>query len=188
MKHKFLLIYTWFVRTVLFFLPDIPIIMRLRGWFYGLGMRHCGRNFQVTHNVVINTLGSFDVGDNVRIGIFCRLNGSSFGMCVIGDEAIIGQGTMITCGNHVFNGRNFRDGKYSGNIQVIKIGRGSWIGANCTVTPGASVPPHSVVAAQSCVTKKMEEREYGIYGGVPARFIKNLSGYETNTKLGGGQI
>ena len=180
MKHKFLLIYSWFIRTVMYFLPDIPVIMRLRGWLYGLGMARCGKNFQVTHNVAINTLGSFSIGDNVRLGIFSRLNGSAKGNCVIDDEVIIGQGTMVSCGNHEFNGRNFRDGikGEASEIKTIRIGRGSWIGANCTVIAGSTIPSHSVVAAQSCVTPKMEQFEYGIYGGVPARFIKYMKGYE----------
>lgn len=171
----------------MFFLPDIPVIMRFRGWLYGLGMAKCGRNFQVTHNVAINTLKSFTVGDNVRLGIFSRLNGSMDGSCEIGDEVIVGQGSMISCGNHVFNGRNFRDGLKNGSkeFRTIHIGKGSWIGANCTVTAGSSIPAHSVVAAQSCVTPRMEQKEYGIYGGVPAHFIKYLKGYEN---LSGGGI
>lgn len=177
---------------MLFFWPDIPVFMRFRGWLYGLGMAHCGKNFQVTHNVAINTLGSFTIGDNVRLGIFSRLNGSAKGNCVIEDEVIIGQGTMISCGNHVFNGRNFRDAKHdeSEPTKTINIGRGSWIGSNCTIIAGAAVPAHSVVAAQSCVTPKMEQKEYGIYGGVPAKFIKYMKGYETFDKSqpGGGNF
>ena len=185
MKHKVLLIYSWFIRTMLFFWPDIPIVMSFRGWLYGLGMAHCGRNFQVTHNVVINTLGSFWIGNDVRLGIFSRLNGSAHGRCEIGNAVIVGQGTMISCGNHVFNGYNFRDGKpNAANAKVIHIGEGAWVGANCTVTAGSSIPAHSVVAAQSCVTPKMEQHEYGIYGGVPAHFIKYLKGYEP-TIMGG---
>lgn len=174
MKHKLLLLYTWFVRTILYFWPDIPFIMRFRGWLYGLGMTKCGRNFQVTHNVVINTLPSFIVGDNVRLGIFSRLNGSASGTCEIENDVIIGQGTMIACGNHEFNGKNFRDIKKPSIKTKIIIGHGSWIGANCTITAGSIIPPCSIIAAQSCVTKKMDYVEYGIFGGVPAKFIKKI--------------
>ena len=175
MKHNILLIYSWFIRTILYFFPDVPFIMRFRGWLYGLGMAKCGKNFQVTHNVVINTLGSFTIGNNVRLGVFSRLNGSASGSCEIEDDVIIGQGTMVSCGNHEFNGRNFRDIKKPSITTQIKIGHGSWIGANCTITAGSTVPACSVVAAQSCVTKKMESIEYGVYGGVPAKFIKKIN-------------
>ena len=53
MKHRLLLLYSWLVKTVLFFLPDIPLIMRFRGFLYSLGMPSCGSNFQVAHNVII---------------------------------------------------------------------------------------------------------------------------------------
>ena len=51
MKHRLLLLYSWLVKTVLFFFPDVPLIMRFRGFLYGLGMPSCGSNFQVAHNV-----------------------------------------------------------------------------------------------------------------------------------------
>ena len=56
MKHKFLLLYSWFVRTIMYFLPDIPFIMRFRGFLYGVGMKKCGKDFQVTHNAIIKEL------------------------------------------------------------------------------------------------------------------------------------
>ena len=183
MKHKLLIFYMWFVRSVMYFWPDIPPIMRLRGWLYKPGLKECGRNFQVTHNVVINTLECFHIGNNVRLGIFSRLNGTNNGECYIGDDVIIGQGSMISCGNHEFNGYNFRDKKPTRHYTTV-IGRGSWIGANCTVTAGSHIPCYSLIAANSCVTHKMETQEYAIYGGVPAKFIKVH--YSLETEMGGG--
>lgn len=174
MKHKFLLLYSWFIRTVLYFLPDIPIIMKFRGFLYGLGMKECGENFQVTHNVVINTLEGFVVGNNVRLGIFVRLNGTINGECFINDDVIVGQGTMISAGNHEFNGRNFRDIKITSKHYITKINEGSWIGSNCTITAGSCVPMCSIIGANSCVTHSMEDTPYSLYGGVPAKYIKSL--------------
>ena len=31
LKHKLKQLYCWFIRTTLFFLPDVPMIMRFRG-------------------------------------------------------------------------------------------------------------------------------------------------------------
>lgn len=174
MRHKFLLLYSWFVRTILYFLPDIPVIMRFRGFLYSIGLKKCGKNFQVTHNVVINTLECFTIGDNVRVGIFSRLNGTINGECFIKDDVIIGQGTMISVGNHEFNGKNFRDIKITSKHYVTSINEGSWIGANCTVTAGSNVPAYSIVGANSCVTHSMENIPYSLYGGVPAKYIKSL--------------
>lgn len=171
MKHKFLLLYSWFVRTVLYFFPDIPIVMRFRGFLYSLGLKKCGKNFQVPHNVVINTLEGFCVGNNVRLGIFVRLNGGIISECYIADDVIVGQGSMISASNHEFNGRNFRDAKATKKY-ITRINRGVWIGANCTIAPGAIIPACSVIGANSCVTRSMGVVEYALYGGVPARFIK----------------
>ena len=68
MKRKFLLIYCWFVRILLYFLPDIPIVMRFRGWLYGLGMKKCGCDFQVTHDAYIKDLQGISVGSHCFVG------------------------------------------------------------------------------------------------------------------------
>ncbi len=173
MKHRFLLLYCWFIRTILYFFPDIPFIMRFRGWLYSFALRTCGKNLQVTHNVVINTSQCFIIGDNVRLGLFVRLVGGVNSICHIDDEVIIGQGTMISANNHEFNGRNFRDKKVLTQY-ITKINKGSWIGANCTITANSEVPAYSIIGANSCVTKSTKGPIKSLYGGVPAKFIKQF--------------
>ncbi len=67
MSHKIGLIYSWFVRTILFFLPDIPLFMRFRGWCYSLAMKKTGKNFQVSANTILKGLPEFEVGANVYL-------------------------------------------------------------------------------------------------------------------------
>lgn len=62
MKHKLLLAYSWFVRTILFFLPDMPLVMRFRGFLYGLGMAKRGKNIQVTHDAILRDLENMSLG------------------------------------------------------------------------------------------------------------------------------
>ena len=173
MKHKLLILYCWFIRTVLYFFPDIPIIMKFRGWLYSFVLKQCGRNFQVVHNVIINTPQCFVIGDNVRVGLFVRLNGGQYSECYIKDDVIIGQGTMISASNHEFNGKNYRDKKVTTKYITI-INQGSWIGANCSITANSIVPAYSISGANSCVTRRMENIEGALYGGVPAKFIKKI--------------
>lgn len=52
------------------------------------------------------------------------------------------------------------------------IGKGSWIGARCTILPGVSIAEGCVIAAGSVVKKSTEPN--GLYAGVPARRIKDL--------------
>ena len=106
MKHKWLLLYAWLVRTLLFFLPDFPLFMRFRGWLYGLAMKKCGRNFQVAHSVILNGLDLLSVGKNVYIANNCNviLNGE----LRIGDEVMFGPGVLVSTGNHQFDGYSYR--------------------------------------------------------------------------------
>lgn len=171
MSHKLYILYAWLIRTLLFFLPDIPLLMRFRGFLYGLAMKKCGRNFQVAHSVIINGVDLCTVGKDVYLANSCNLvlNGT----LTIGDEVIIGPGVLISTGNHKFDGRNFR---YSeSKKQDVSIGSGSWIGGNSTILGDASIPERTIIAAGSVVTRNSCSGESGIYGGVPAKYIKQIN-------------
>ena len=168
MKHKLLLLYTWFIRSLLFFLPDIPVFMRFRGFLYGLAMKHCGNNFQVAHSVIINGVDLCVIGKDVYIANGCNivLNGT----LTIGNEVIFGPGVLLSSGDHQFDGKSFRFSE--SKRQNVAIGDGCWIGGNSSILGDAHIPASSVIAAGSVVTKKSCSEESGIYGGVPAKFVK----------------
>lgn len=170
MKHKVLLVYSWFVRTVLFILPDFPLFMRFRGWLYGLGMKKCGKNFQVTHSAVLNTIDMIVVGDNVYIANFCSLIAN--GVIEIGDNVLFGPGVVVSSGNHKYvNGQSVKES----DQKDVMIGKNSWVAANCTVVGGAMLPESSILAANSVLTSKLNETiSGGLYGGTPAKVIKKL--------------
>lgn len=52
------------------------------------------------------------------------------------------------------------------------IENGCWIGANVTVLPGVTIKSGTIVAAGAVVVRDCEGN--CIYGGVPAKKIKNL--------------
>lgn len=108
----------------MYFLPDIPAIMRLRGWLYGLGMARCGKNFQIAHSVIINGLDLCSLGNDIYIANSCNLvlNGD----LEIGDEVMFGPGVLVSTGNHQFDGKSYR---FSQSMKdKVKIGTGSWVG------------------------------------------------------------
>ena len=170
MKHKLLLIYTWFVRTMLFFFPDVPLFMRFRGWLYGLGMKQCGKNFQIAHSAIINGIDLCRFGKNVYIANACNiiLNGE----LSIGDEVIFGPGVLVSTGNHQFDRNSYRFSEAT--KEDVSIGKGCWIGGNSTILCGANVPKKSIVGAGSVVTKKSCNGVIGLYAGSPAKIIKEL--------------
>jgi len=170
MRHKLLLLYSWFVRIFLFPWPDVPIIMRFRGWLYGLGMKKCGKDFQITHDAILKELENIFIGNYVYIADMTILMGS--GEIHIGDNVQIGPHCTLVSSDHKFINGIFS--KHQGEKGTIIIEQGSWIAANCVVAKGAVLPERSVLAACSFLSKHMESPR-SMYGGVPAKFIKDLS-------------
>lgn len=168
MKIKFLLMYSWFVRAILFFLPDIPIFMRLRGFMYSFGMKSCGSDFQVTHDVVIKDLQFISVGNNIFVGNHSVIMGS--GEILIGNEVLIGPHVVIISGNHSKIDGSYRYGK--SNFGKICIEEGSWITSNCTISMNSKLPFGSVLSANSFLNKNFEIPN-AVYGGVPAKLLKH---------------
>ena len=66
----------------------------------------------------------------------------------------------------------------------IRVGDGTWIGANATVLPGVTISPGCIVAAGAVVVQDCEPN--GLYAGVPARRIKDLPTTAVNVDRGTG--
>ncbi|WP_158960373.1 acyltransferase [Myroides fluvii] len=165
--HKVSIIYSWFVRSVLFFFPNIPVIMRFRGFLYSLMMKECGRNFQVAADVYFSTLTGIRIGDNVYIAprnTIIALN------LEIQNDVIIGPNCVISGGNHQYDGHSFRFAK--SKIDSVVIEQGAWVSGNCTIVAGSILPKGSILAGGAVLTKKFDVPN-SIYAGVPAKFIKN---------------
>ena len=60
------------------------------------------------------------------------------------------------------------------SAQPIDIGEYCFVGTNCVLLGGSTLPHHSVLGAQSLLNKRCDE-PYCLYGGVPAKPIKVLS-------------
>lgn len=56
----------------------------------------------------------------------------------------------------------------------ISIGDYCFVGTRCTFLPGSKLPNFSLLAAGAVISNQFNE-EFGLYGGVPAKFIKKLS-------------
>lgn len=166
--HKIKLIYTWLVHAFMFLLPDVPIIMRLRGFFYSLAMKKCGRNFQVCHSTLLNTLEMISVGNNVYIANYSSLLAN--GEIIIGDNVLIGPNVVVSSGNHIVqNGVLLKES----SKRAVLIGDNCWISANCTIVGGGQIPAGTILAAGAVWVGAVKNPEPDcIYGGVPARIIK----------------
>lgn len=112
-------------------------------------------------------------GSNIEIGRGSFLNHS----CVVEDHVKIGDNCMIAfdvilCTSTHKIGSHAKRGGESVNLPIT-IGNGCWIGARVTVLPGITVGDGCIIAAGAVVTSDCEPD--GLYAGVPARRIKELS-------------
>jgi acetyltransferase-like isoleucine patch superfamily enzyme len=168
MKAKFLILYTWFVRTVTYFLPDVPLFQSFRGWLYSFGMKKCGSRFRVCHNVVLNRLEKMEIGKNVYFAPGAVVTGG--GRISIGDNVLIGPNVVLAADNHRFDGESFANGYIFGEV-VIE--RNSWIGGNATLLMGTRIPPSCIVGA-GAVCNEAFEIPFSLYAGVPAKYVKDI--------------
>ena len=109
---------------------------------------HAGDNLLVNYNVTFIDIGPVEIGNDV----------------------LIGPGTVIATVNHAIDPE-----KRLAHIAVmkpVKIGNNVWIGANCTICPGAVIGDNSVIAAGAVVDKDVPPN--CIVGGVPARRIRDI--------------
>ncbi|MXR69410.1 acyltransferase [Shewanella sp. JBTF-M18] len=167
MMHKISLVYAWMVWLLTAWMPDLPMLMRLRGFLYSLFMARAGRNFQVSSGARLYGLKNISVGNDVFVAVNVVINAG--GKIIVGDEVMFGIGAVVVSGNHTLVNGSYRFGPM--DRKAITVGSGSWIGANVTLLAGSSVPNSSLVAANAVVTKHLEI--VGVYGGVPAKFISS---------------
>lgn len=107
---------------------------------------YMGKRIFINQNVMFVDLGGITIEDDVLIGPMSRL---------------------ITV-NHIVDS-NRRRGLV---VNPIVIKQNAWIGANVTILPGVTVGKNSIIAADSTVTKDVQDNV--IVAGTPARVIKEL--------------
>jgi acetyltransferase-like isoleucine patch superfamily enzyme len=59
---------------------------------------------------------------------------------------------------------------------AVHIKKNAWIGAGATILPGVTIGENAIVAAGAVVSKDVPDN--AIVGGVPAKIIKEIAGYE----------
>ena len=102
------------------------------------------------------------IGRNTYIGVYEPIS--------IGNYAMIGAYSYIISANHAYARRDVPI-KYQGFVgQPIVIEDDVWIGTHVVILPGVTVGKGAIVAAGSLVNKNIPA--YEIWGGVPAKFIK----------------
>ncbi|MBV8731891.1 MAG: acyltransferase [Acidobacteriia bacterium] len=102
------------------------------------------------------------MGRHTYLGVYLPIS--------IGDHTIIGAYSYIISANHCFESREIpiQDQGFQG--APITIGEDVWIGTHVVILPGVTIGKGAIIAAGSIVNRNVPA--YQIWGGVPARFIK----------------
>ena len=119
-----------------------------------------------------------DFGKNTTFGKDVFINSSCHfqdqGGITIGDGTMIGHNVVLATINHALEPEKNRRNSYA----PITIGKHVWIGSNAAILPGVTIGDWAVVAAGAVVTKDVPPLT--VVGGVPAKFIKNVSAPENH--------
>ncbi len=139
------------LRTLAWRAAGVDINLRTRV-FPGVVVRssrlHVGRRSTINEGTIIDNRAHVHIGDNVGIGIACR----------------------ILTGSHLYDDPSVRAGV--GTADPVRIEDGAWLGSGVTVLPGVVVERGCVIAAGSVVTRTTEP--HGLYAGIPARRVRDL--------------
>ena len=110
----------------------------------------------------------------VRIGDRCVIGRGSHIVghwsIEIGDDIQTGPYVYITDQNHTYEDPDEPVGRQWPVEASVKIGSGSWLGANVVVLPGTTIGEHVVVAAGAVVRGDIPDR--CVVAGVPARIVR----------------
>lgn len=113
--------------------------------------------------------GNIKIGENVSVNPYCILYGH--GNLTIGDNVRIANSSIFIPSNHNTKSIHIPIWKQGETSKGIVINDDVWIGSNVKVLDNVCIAKGIVVGAGSVVTKSLTE-EYGVYAGVPAKFIK----------------
>jgi len=113
----------------------------------------------------------------VRIGARCVIGRGSHIIghwsIDLGDEIQTGPYVYITDQNHAYEDPVTPIGWQTPQEAAVRIGSGSWLGANAVILPGTVLGPHTVVAAGAVV--RGEFPGHVVLGGVPAKVLRHYT-------------
>ena len=107
-------------------------------------------------------------GEHIEIGDKVGFN---HGCYVIGDDTIIGPGTMIHTANHEMGDVDRPITGQGWKAGPVHIGKGCWIGMGARILPGVRLGDGCVIGAGAVVVNDVES--FGIAVGNPARVVKS---------------
>ena len=135
-----------------------------------------GERCSFEHSVYMNIAGGYaeevaiEIGVGTFVGSGCEFNVVS--RLTVGRSCLIASGSRFIDHNHGMElGFVMKD--QDDVTAPISLGSNVWIGANCIILKGVRIGDGAILAAGSVLTTSVPPN--AIYGGVPARLIRQRS-------------
>jgi acetyltransferase-like isoleucine patch superfamily enzyme len=116
--------------------------------------------------IVVEENDRMEIGENVFISQHCTISGS----VSIGRDSLIAGYVGILDANHVTRDPDRPIRMQGGEKRPVIIGEDVWIGTSTIVLPGTKIGAHSVIGANSTVTRDIPE--WTVAAGSPAGIIR----------------
>lgn len=124
-------------------------------------------------------VGDITVGNYVHIGAFCGLHASKGGRIIFEDFSGVSANVQIYSSSDSFDGQfmtarpGIPEECLDGIYREVVLGKYSQIGTGSVVLPFGSLGEGAAAGAMSLVSSPL--KPWGIYAGIPCRFIRGRS-------------
>lgn len=163
----FFLHYAYGIHLLHGFLDLMPPLVRFL--FFKILLKKMGYNVFIDTRVYFRYPHRVRIGNNVSINRGCSFYPSWYDKdaeIVLGNNIRLGPNVCFLAAGHDHTQLHLPD-----LAARIEVGDNVWIGANCSILQGVRIGEGAIVAAGSVVNKDIPP--YKIYGGVPAKEIKD---------------
>ena len=158
------------LKRIAWFFVGQPIVRS--AWLPSSSLRVCllrafgatiGERVVIKPSVEVKYPWHLAIGDDCWIGEHVWIDNLT--KVRIASNVCVSQGAYFCTGNH-----DWSDESFGLRIAPIQLDEGSWAGAKCVLTPGATLGRGAIASAGSVIIGTVPE--FQIYAGNPAKFVK----------------
>ena len=130
-----------------------------------------GERMILGNHIEIISKGKLEIGTNLSMSEYSRI--VAHDQISIGNKVTIARFVSILDHDHRCEMKNGIMEMEGYTMAPVQIGNQVWIGDKVTILAGSEIGSNVIIAANSVVKGKLDGN--AIYGGIPAKKIKNLS-------------
>ncbi|MCE4935519.1 acyltransferase [Aliivibrio fischeri] len=129
-----------------------------------------GDNVYIGRHVIFKNINNIEIGSNTSIHDFCYLD--AIGNIKIGNNVSIAHGSSLVSFEHGYKDVE-QPIKYNKlKLSQITIDDDVWVGCSVKILSGCIIKKRTIIAAGAVVKGELDS--CGIYGGIPAKRIKDI--------------